>query len=394
MQSDFLIVGGGVVGLTSAQALLQAGYRVTLVERGTVGREASWAGGGILSPLCPWDYKEAVTRLALRGMRMFGEAAAALHDSTGIDPEYQRSGMLLLPPYQTELATQWCAQHQVALQHVHPLPNPSPGRRRALLPSDKTTSHSTRSSQDDAQVAGYPSGGGRACEGAEGGGLLLPEVAQVRNPRLLQALRKRVEMLGGMILEQHEVQKFEIAGDRVVALQTTQGKFGADAYIVAAGAWSKMLLGEHALNMDIRPIRGQMILFKFDTPPFRQILLKENLYLIPRRDGHVLAGSTLEDVGFDKSTTLEARINLLGRAREIFPDWQDRQPVRHWAGFRPGSPDNIPTIARHPHLTNLYANTGHFRYGVTQSLASAELLMNEIEGNPQPFPVEEYRWRS
>jgi glycine oxidase len=353
MKKDFLIIGGGVIGLTSAQALLQAGYHVTLVERGTVGREASWAGGGILSPLCPWDYQEPVTRLALRGMKMFGAAAAELHDSTGIDPEYQRSGMLLLPPYQAELAGQWCAKHQVALQPV--------------------------------KLDGFLSG-------QQGAGLLLPEVAQVRNPRLLHALRQRVEMLGGVILEQHEVQKFEIAGERVVALQTAQGRFSADAYIVAAGAWSKMLLGEHALNMDIRPMRGQILLFKFDTPPFRQILLKENLYFIPRRDGHVLVGSTLEDVGFDRSTTVEARDSLLRRVREIFPGWRELMPVQHWAGFRPGSPDNIPTIGRHPRFANLYANSGHFRYGVTMSFASAELLLNEIEGKPQPFSVEAYCW--
>jgi glycine oxidase len=210
----------------------------------------------------------------------------------------------------------------------------------------------------------------------------------------MRALRKQVEILGGIILEQHEVQKLEIAGDRVVALQTTQGKLAADAYIVAAGAWSKVLLAEHALNLDIRPIRGQILLFKFDTPPFKQILLKENLYFIPRRDGHVLVGSTLEDVGFDKSTTADACESLLRRSREIFPDWRDREPVKHWAGFRPGSPDNIPTIGRHPHLANLYANSGHFRYGVTMSLASAELLLNEIEDRPQPFNVKDYRWKS
>ena len=79
--------------------------------------------------------------------------------------------------------------------------------------------------------------------------------------------------------------------------------------------------------------------------------------------------------------------------REIFPDWHNLQPVKHWAGFRPGSPDNIPTIGRHPHLANLYANTGHFRYGVTMSFASAELLLNEIRGAAQPLPVDEYRWR-
>jgi glycine oxidase len=355
MQTDFLIVGGGVVGLASAQALLQAGYRVTLVERGTVGREASWAGGGILSPLCSWDYREPVTRLAHRGMAMFGAAAALLHDATGIDPEYQRSGMLLLPPYQQQLATQWCARHQVALQTV--------------------------------DIADHLPGN---LQGPGGDGLLLPEVAQVRNPRLMQALAKHVEMLGGVILEQHEVQQFEIAGDRVLALQTTQGRLAADSYIVAAGAWSKTLLGEHALAMDIRPIRGQILLFKFDTPPFRHILLKQKLYLIPRRDGHVLVGSTLEDAGFDKSTTAEARDSLLGRVRGIFPDWPN--PVQQWAGFRPGSPDNIPTIGRHPRLSNLYANSGHFRYGVTMSFAGAELLLNGIKGAAQPFPVEEYRW--
>lgn len=354
MQTDFLIVGGGVVGLTSARVLLQSGYRVTLVERGRVGREASWAGGGILSPLCPWDYQEAVTRLAQRGMSMFSETAAELHVFTGIDPEYQRSGILLLPPYQVERAKQWCAQHQFALEPV---------KLDEYLPGQK------------------------------GGGLLLPEVAQVRNPRLLHALRRCVEMLGGVILEQHEAQKFEVSGKRVVALQTSQGKFDADAYIVAAGAWSKTLLGEYALNMDIRPIRGQILLFKFDAAPFQQILLKENLYFIPRSDGHVLVGSTLEDVGFDKSITVEARDSLLRRVREIFPDWRELIPVQHWAGFRPGSPDNIPTIGRHPNFANLYANSGHFRYGVTMSIASAELLLNDIEGKPQPFSVEEYRWR-
>lgn len=352
MQTDFLIIGGGAVGLTSAQALLQMGYRVTLVERGTVGQEASWAGGGILSPLCPWDYGEAVTQLALRGMGMFDEAAFMLQASTGIDIEYRHSGMLVLPPFPQQQALQWCAQHYFDAETVE---------LADCLP------------------------------GLQGTGLLLPEVSQVRNPRLLQALRERVELFGGEILEQQEVQGFEIAGDRVVALRTSQGRLVAGAYVVAAGAWSRALLGEHALGLEVKPVRGQILLFKFDAPPFRRILLKQNLYFIPRDDGHVLVGSTLEDVGFDKSVTDVARDELLRGVRELFPAWPE--PIRHWAGFRPGSPDNIPTIGRHPDLANLYANTGHFRYGVTMSLASAGLLLNEIEGEPQPFDTTAYRWR-
>ncbi|MDD4978331.1 MAG: glycine oxidase ThiO [Gallionella sp.] len=352
MTADFVIVGAGAVGLTSAIALLTEGYRVTLVERGAVGHEASWAGGGIMSPLCSWDYQDSVTRLAHRSMAMFPEAAALLHAQTGIDPEYIRSGMLVLPPFDMAQAQNWCAQHEFPAQ-----------------PCDS---------------ASYLSGHN---------GLLLPQVAQVRNPRLLQALRRRVTMLGGEIREQQEVLALEVQGDCISALHTTQGEVAADAFIVTAGAWSKQLLGEHALHMDVKPIRGQILLFKFDTPPIEHILVRSGLYLIPRRDGHLLVGSTLEDVGFDKSTTVAARDDMLRKVYEILPAWRDHAPIRHWAGFRPGSPDNIPTIGRHPSLTNLYANTGHFRYGVTMSLASAELLVNEIGQRPQAIPVDAYRWR-
>jgi glycine oxidase len=342
-----------VVGLTTASALLGSGYRVTLLERGPVGQEASWAGGGILSPLCPWDYQEPVTRLALRGMGMFHEFAAALRASTGIDPEYERSGMLLLPPCRPELAKEWCCEHGFTCQEVD-LASATPSM--------------------------------------SGSGLLLPDVAQVRNPCLIHALRRHIELLGGEILEFQEAIKFQVEDDRIVALQTSQGPLRSDVYVLAAGAWSSVLLGEHALGMDIKPIKGQILLFKFDVPPFRQILLKESLYLIPRRDGHVLAGSTLEDVGFDKSVTADARDDLLRRIWEIFPQWRNHDPIRQWAGLRPGSPGNIPTIGRHPLLLNLYANSGHFRYGVTMSLASAELLVNEIEGKSQPLIMDNYLW--
>ena len=354
-QTDFLIIGAGAVGLTSAQSLLQQGYRVTLVERGLVGREASWAGGGILAPLCSWDYSEAVTRLAHRSMAMFDEASFMLQASTGIDPEYQHSGMLVLPPYPLQQATQWCQQYLFDCEEVDLID---------YLPAQ------------------------------QGKALLLPEVSQVRNPLFLQALRARVELFGGIILEQHEVHKLEVVGDRVAALQTAQGSLHAENYIVTAGAWSTVLLGEHALGLNVHPVRGQILLFKFTQPPFQKILLQAGLYFIPRRDGHVLVGSTLEDAGFDQSTTVAAKESLLQRVYALFPDWLGCQPVKHWAGLRPGSLDNVPTIGRHPQLMNLYANCGHFRYGVTMSLASAEILLNEIEDNSQMLPIDAYRWRA
>lgn len=339
------------MGLSSAQVLLQAGYSVTLLERNVVGQEASWAGGGILSPLCPWDYRDEVTRLAGRGAALFAAWARELHEATGIDPEYEQSGMLVLPPCDVQLAQHWCGEHDMPVQQVNA------ADLEPLGPADA---------------------------------LLLPQVAQVRNPRLLRALRKRVEMLGGHIVEQCAVREVVAEGDRVRKLVTEHGELGADRYLVTAGAWSREVLGQYALNLDIRPVRGQMLLFRFDVPPLRHIVLQQDLYLIPRRDGHLLVGSTLEDVGFDQSVTAAARESLLQRAQKLLPQLSGMPVVRQWAGLRPGSPHNIPAIGRHPQLENLYLNSGHFRYGVTMAPASAEILLNELAGTPQPFDVAPY----
>ena len=331
------------MGLATAAALLQQGAKVAVLERGAVGRESSWAGGGILSPLCPWDYSDEVNRLALRGMSLFSEFAGALHEATGIDPEYLRSGMLVLPPYDLQTAQIWCTEHGM----------------RTELRND---------------------------------GLFLPDIAQTRNPRLVKALHTSVKQLGGHIVEHCEVQEIVEKAGQVAHLATTQGNFSADAYVVTAGAWSKVLLGEHALQADIRPIRGQMLLFKFDAPPILHIVLQQDIYLIPRRDGHLLVGSTREDVGFDKSTTEEAHAMLLQRAIALLPALRDMPVIRHWAGLRPGSPGNIPTIGRHPHLPNLFINSGHYRYGVTMSPSSVEVLLNTLNGTPQAIDVSPYLW--
>jgi glycine oxidase len=252
--------------------------------------------------------------------------------------------MLVLPPLDVQAAQKWCAAHGVKFE-------------------------------------------------LRDGGLFLPEVAQARNPRLLQALRASVEKLGGIIIEHCAVQKINTDKNSVCGVTTSQGDFSADRYIVAAGAWSKQLLGEQASQLGIKPIRGQMLLFKFDSPPLPYVVLQAGLYLIPRRDGHLLVGSTLEDVGFDKCTTDEAREYLWQRAIEILPSLRGMPVIKHWSGLRPGSPDNIPTIGRHPKLDNLYINSGHFRYGVTMATASVEMLLNEINGTPQVIDVMPYRWR-
>ena len=357
---DFIVIGAGIIGLATAERLLAQGAAVTILERGEVGQESSWAGGGILSPLCPWDYPDEVTRLTSYSAALFAAWADSLHATSGIDPEYEMSGMLVLPPFDAHAAQQWCAAHGVKAERTS---------RAAVLAT--------------------PTAGKEARE--ESDALLLPEVAQVRNPRLLRALRKRVETLGGHIIEQCAVHDIVAGSGRVQSLATACGTVSAQGYIVTAGAWSKQVLGRHALSLDIKPARGQMLLFRFAAAPLRFILLQGDLYLISRRDGHLLVGSTLEDVGFDKQTTMAARDDLFARAQRLLPALASMPLVQHWAGLRPASPRNIPAIGRHPQLDNLYINSGHFRYGVTMAPGSAAILSNEMIGTPQPFDVAPYR---
>lgn len=324
--SDIIVIGAGAVGCLTALELRRRGATVTLLERGILGAESSWAGGGILFPLLPWRYREEVNQLVLDGAARYAALTSALHQATGIDPEYCISGMRVLPDFGGEAALKWCAAHGV----------------RAELNQDE---------------------------------LWLPEVAQVRNPRLLQALRRQLEIDGVTLREQIEVSNFLKTDHQVTALQTAGGEnLRADSYVITAGAWSQELLGGQAANLRVSPMRGQMLLYQLAPGTLEQILYREDFYLIPRRDGHILAGSTVEDVGFDKTTTRQAALDLHQKATTLLPALHRQTAIKHWSGLRPGSPDNIPTIGRHPKLENLWLNTGHFRYGVTMAPASAEKM--------------------
>ncbi len=329
MPQEIIIIGAGIIGLSSAYEFAKVGAKVTVLERGAAGMEASWAGGGILFPLLPWDYPEEVTSLAEAGAFRYREWSALLKESSGIDPEYSKCGMTVLPGTRSmEKASAWCTSHNVRF--------------------------SVRAS----------------------GELHLPDVAQVRNPRLLQALGKTLENMGVRIVEHCEVNAFLKNEGNISGLKVSGGSvLEAESYVVCAGAWSGEMLGWK----DIFPVKGQMLLFDakglLDT-----ILLKDDIYLIPRRDGLILAGSTLEHCGFDKSLTQGAHLHE--KASEMLPELKGLSPVKHWAGLRPGSPANMPTISRHPDFENLYVNAGHFRYGVTMAPAAARILANIVFGKP------------
>ncbi|OYY71884.1 MAG: hypothetical protein B7Y40_11180, partial [Gammaproteobacteria bacterium 28-57-27] len=199
-------------------------------------------------------------------------------------------------------------------------------------------------------------------------GLRMPEVMQIRNPRLVRALRAALDVHGVRLLEQVEVQALEVAHGRVQGLRVSGQAMLADAVVVTAGAWSARLLrdlGAGALHLPmIEPVRGQMMVLNAPHSGLQRIVMSEGRYLIPRKDGRVLVGSTLEYAGFEKMTSAAARESLHAFALRLCPALAGVPIEAHWAGLRPGSPQGIPYLGAHPEIQGLFLHAGHFRNGL------------------------------
>lgn len=350
------VVGTGVQGLLLAHELMDAGVSVRLWERNQVGREASWAGGGILSPLYPWRYSVAVTRLSVWSQAVYRQWIDRLSASTGVNCGWIESGLLVLGAPEPD-ALPWSTTHGVRARVVHE------GDIGQIEPLVRAS--------DDA--------------------LWFPEIAQVRNPRLLKALKANIEARGARISEGVEVKGFTTERNKLRALCTSAGDIPSTVAVVAAGAWTGELLRGTGVSLPIEPVRGQMISFELPARSLRRIVLDSGFYLIPRSDGLVLAGSTLERTGFDGSTTDEARAELYAAACRIAPFLKGIPIARHWAGLRPGSPNDVPYIGAHPYVEGLYVNAGHYRNGIVMAPASARLMADLILDRTPTFDPTPYR---
>ena len=227
-----------------------------------------------------------------------------------------------------------------------------------------------------------------ACKQADS--VWLPDVAQIRNPRLLQALKQSIVQRGGAIFERAPLKSIQIEQGRAVSVQSNDQKFHADKIIVSAGAWTTELIKPYGPAPLIEPVRGQMICFQAQADWVKPILMEGDYYLIPRNDGRILAGSTVERVGFDKSTTQQAFDALRHAAVHMLPQLEHVSVEIHWAGLRPSSPDGVPTIAEHPEIEGLYVNAGHYRNGLVMAPASARLMAELALGQTPTFDPAPY----
>ena len=326
--SDCIVIGGGINGLMSAKYLAQAGAKVTLIEQQACGQESSWAGGGIISPLYPWQYDDLTNDLSFASQAVYEDLCQDLMAATGIDPEYRKSGLLMMDEYDSQKAKVWLSRYNIGFEN-HPK------------------------------------------------GALFSHVAQVRNPRLLKALKADILNRDVQIIENTKVVSLIDSHQKISGVQTQSQKYNADYVILTAGAWSSELT---KLPEDVFPVKGQMIVIKHQPDAITHIIIDQGRYIIPRADGRILVGSTMENVGFDRTLDETTKESLHRFAIGHFPELlSDSKVEHHWSGFRPGSKSGKVLLKRDHRFKNLLINTGHFRNGLNMAPACAKQILDWIK---------------
>ncbi len=360
-----VVIGGGIIGCLTALYLHRLGASPVILEKGKTGREASWAGAGILCPIHPWLYPDSFTHLIEESLAFYPALSEMLLELSGISVQWRTTG-LLIPFFEDD--------------RIHHRNDALAWSERFGWPVEAL---------DAAQTQAHEPTISERVQGA----LLWPEVGQVRNPRLLAAVRRALEICNVVVQEQAEVVALEKHADGAICGVRLAGgeSIAADAVLLAAGSWSGELAQQIGVILPVEPVKGQIVLLKDEPGRVNHIIKHDDAYMVPRVDGHILVGASMERVGFQTGTTDEVIGRLLEAAYRITPGLKNAQIVQQWMGFRPGSPDGMPYLGPVEGHPGLWVASGHYRNGVALAPGTANLMSRWIMGEAPELDVEDFR---
>lgn len=347
-----MVIGGGVIGLSIARELHKRGVRsIVLLEKSFVGQESSWAAAGMLGPQAEANSGGAFFDMTVASRDLYPDFASELLDETGIDVELERSGTLSLA-FTDEDTDELSRRYKWQSDSGFPVENLT---SEEIIKAEPFVSPIARS------------------------GLFFPRDWQVENRKLLAALRRYADLNGITICEDTGVERLLIDDGRVIGAEANGKRYLADKTVLATGAWTSLIkLGSASFPVQIEPIRGQMICMKAEPGSFRHVIYSRRGYIVPRADGRILAGSTSENVGFEKSVTDEAMTSLRKMALEISPFLDGLKVADRWCGFRPFASDGLPVLGKIPEYKNLLIATAHYRNGILLAPITAKIIAEKI----------------
>ena len=352
--ADVIIVGGGVIGASIAFELAAEKLDVVLLDRQQPGREASWAAAGMLSPGPDSPDALPLVPLAKESMRLYPEFIASIEEASGKNTAFARKGVIevFTAPFGESERDKMVAQYQALGLAIEPV------------------------AIDVARKA-EPALGPAALAAA-----WLPQEATVDPRMLMDALLTAASNRGVKIHTDFPVNSIMLDGNRCTGVSTGEKNISAKCIVVAAGCFSGAIdwLGRYAPT---RPIRGQLLALESKSVPVGRTLRSNRAYLVPRPTGRIIAGSTLEDAGFERHVTAAGVRKILDGVLELAPALANAQLVDAWSGLRPGTPDNLPILGP-TDIRGLYIATGHYRNGILLAPATAKLLSRWIlSGKPE-----------
>ena len=372
MSEPVLVVGGGIAGCAAAMELLERGRNVTVLDRDQPGSGATGASAGMLAPQYECFDPDPAFRFGLESMALWPEFARTLESLTDWPIAHRTTGMLV----------------------ANRTPEEEDQARRALA------------WQADAGLQGEVLSSAEARRRHPGVGTdfpsytWLPEEAQVDVQRLAVGLADAVRASGGAVRAGKSVQALLAENGKVVGVLLADGtRMEAPTVVLAAGAWSPRIEGLPE-SLPVRPVRGQILrLLPTEPPPWTLLADHRGRYLVPRENGTLLVGSTMEEVGYRDEVTDEARASILSSALELFPGLEEAKIVERWAGLRPITPDTWPILGPEPSMAGLYYATGYGRNGVlfaplASRIVADLILMGGSEHEWEPFVIQRFRTES
>jgi len=363
-----IVVGGGIIGLSIAYELAKRGRTVKVLERERFGRNASWAGAGILPPtnaqtaIHPQEHLEALSHL------LHEQWSAELQDLTGIDNGFMKCGGMYLARTTGELA----ALTGMELDWRY--------RKIDFESVDASDWERRFGSIGDSITMALQLDGSKIRKA-----VWVPGESQFNNAVHVKALVAACTKLGVVLRQDTGNVSIECSNNRIDGVSFGSERLEAEHYYLTAGPWSEQLVAPSKVPLPMQPVRGQVALYKLSLdgefrPPW-PVVNEGTRFLVPRRDGHVLAGATIEEAGFDCRTSEDEIRELRTWAEELSGALNPSTYVKSWAGLRPGTYDGFPYLGRLGELANAFVATGHFKAGLYLSTGTAVVMADLAEGN-------------